>query len=88
MIVSVLPSTTSTGAHRFVRDVETRAIGRADDAVCNVDVVDHADHLVGRGIDDINEVAGGVGLNNACLARRRLTFRRAPSISRHVPTPP
>ena len=49
----------------FVGDVEAAAVGRDRGAVVHLDVLDLADHLVGRRIDQHDAVAGGVGLDDA-----------------------
>src|SRR6185295_14301299 len=51
-------------AERFVADVDPRAVGRDRGAVIDFDPVDLTDHLVGGRIDDVNVVAGAVGLDD------------------------
>src|SRR5439155_25562784 len=50
------------GALGFVADVDAAAFGRVAGAVADFDSVDHGDDLVRRGIDDVDVVAGAVGL--------------------------
>ena len=62
----------------FVADVDPRAVRREAHAVRRFDALDHLDDLVGRGIDDVNVVAGGVRHVHARRfgCRRRLGYQR------------
>ena len=59
------------GALGFVADVDAAAVGRGAGAVADFDSVDHGDDLVRRGIDDVDVVAGAIGLDNPDLVLRR-----------------
>ena len=54
-------------AFRFVADVDAAAVRRGAGAVVDLDALDHADDLVGGGIDDVDVVAGAVGLDDPDL---------------------
>ena len=74
-------------ALRFVADVDAAAVGRDAGAVVHLDPLDHADHLVGGGIDDVDVVPGAVGLDDPDLAAARSARPCTARSRRHRETP-
>src|SRR6202040_1855024 len=54
----------------FVADIDPGTVGRECNSVHTLDPLDLLDHLVGRGINDVDAVAGAVGDVDAGRARR------------------
>ena len=55
-------------AFGLVADVDPAAVGRGAGAVADLDALNHADDLVGGGIDEVHVVAGAVGLDDPRMA--------------------
>ena len=51
-------------ALRLIADVDPTAVRRHGRAMVHFDSFDHADNLIGGGIDDVNVIAGAIGLDN------------------------
>ena len=85
MTRSVRASITSSVTERLVRGIEPAAIRRGGDPVDHFFVGNLRDDLVGRRIDQVDAVSGGIGLDDeglAGLARTdgvEATRRRRPS---------
>jgi hypothetical protein len=58
------------GAHRLVADIEAGAVRSDGGAVAGLDTGNLTDDLVGGRIDEVNVVAGAVGLDDQDPARR------------------
>jgi hypothetical protein len=73
----------------LVADIDPRAVGRGRDAVGGLDALDLLDNLVGRGIDDVDAVAGAVGHideSRAAPRRQRGQRQHQPQMSHHPTT--
>ena len=72
----------------FVADVDAAAVRRDRRAVVHFDPVDDADDLVGAGIDDVDVVAGAVGLDDSDLLALCWHARRDTAVPKRTPRPP
>src|SRR5262249_37233017 len=67
----------------LVADIDPRTVGRGRDSMGRLDAFDLLHHLVGRGIDDVDAVAGAVGDVDESLpapSRERCERQREPQM--------